>query len=398
MIYFLVGAFLLFLSFRYDYCGKTKGRNQLYLVLLVVLVLIVGLRWRVGADTTRYLFDFYTDTPSLKDLSLDDLMIGSSPLWQLLMSFVYTIGGKFYWVQLIESSLVNILFFKYIKKHCQQIFTCVFFYYISLYFSLNTEAMRAAIGIAVCLYANDYMLDRKWIKAFLLIAIGFLFHPQVGVVALTPLFLSLRISRVSLFIMVLSFFVAYAIQITIGDYLDILENMDNEDIGNKLASYGGNSLYIENRGLGWQIVNQYPLILYSIVGGYFFKSRLPDKLQKLQPFFIMGIIYQIMSLQVFIIYRFAETYKIYTYFYISYAFVELAKSNRFLTKQIAVFRASIIIFPLIISLSYFNMISKYSVRYFPYTSIFNRKIIKKRELHIHTESMNNNSDANIRQY
>ena len=51
MIYLIVIILLLLLSFRYDINGKTEGREQCYLAMLVIFILIAGLRWRLGVDT-----------------------------------------------------------------------------------------------------------------------------------------------------------------------------------------------------------------------------------------------------------------------------------------------------------------------------------------------------------
>ncbi|MBR5039070.1 MAG: EpsG family protein [Prevotella sp.] len=396
MIYFLVAISLVLLSIRYDICEKTKGRNECYLVVLIVIILIAGLRWRVGGDTTRYLGAFYNNTPLLWDLSPEDLPLGGKPLWKLLMSFIYTIGGKFFWIQIIESAFFNILLLMYIKKHCQFIFTCVFFYFISQYLLMNTEVMKAAFSIVICLYANDFFLEKKWIKAYALVAIAALFHPQAILFALTPLFLFLKINRTSLLILFCSFFVGYAIQISIGDYLDMLEYIGDDAVGDKLTSYS-NSDYVESRSLKWQLLNTYPLILYSIVGVYFFKKRPIDQLLKLQPFFIMGLVYQIMSLQVYIIYRVADAYKIYVLMFIANMVVSTTKDCLHVQKQVSLFRSFVLFLPLIISLL-FNTMIRNRVKYFPYTSVFNREIIAKRELHVHSEPMASYSVANKSQY
>ena len=396
MIYFLVAILLVLLSVRYDICEKTKGRNESYLLVLIVLILIAGFRWRVGGDTTRYLGTFYNNTPLLWDLTLDDLALGNKPLWRLLMSFIYTIGGRFFWIQIIESAFVNILLFKYIKKHCQFIFTCLFFYFISQYLLMNTEVMKAAFSIVICLYANDYFLEKRWIKAYMLIVIASLFHPQAIIVAITPLFLYLKINKTSLLILICSFFVGYAIQYSIGDYLDMLEYIGDDAIGDKLNSYG-NSDYVESRSLKWQLWNTYPLILYSIIGVYFFHKRPTDKLLRLQPFFVMGLIYQIMSLQVYIVYRVADAYKIYVLMFISYVVISITKESILLQRRVVFFRSFIIFLPLIISLL-FNTMIRSRVKYNPYTSIFNREIVKKRELHVHDEPMSSFSVANKNQY
>ena len=62
-----------------------------------------------------------------------------------------------------------------------------------MYFYQNMEEMKSAISLAVALYGNDYILEKKWIKAYLLYFVALLFHPSAAFFLLTPLFLFLRL-------------------------------------------------------------------------------------------------------------------------------------------------------------------------------------------------------------
>ena len=127
MIYLVVTILLLFLSFHYDYNEKTKNKDFWYLVCLVTFILIVGLRWRLGVDTPNYIDRFYHEYPTLDKLSWDDFSIGKDPFFVIINSLVKTAGGRFYVVQLIQSTFVNVLIFVYIRRHSSFIFTSLFF-------------------------------------------------------------------------------------------------------------------------------------------------------------------------------------------------------------------------------------------------------------------------------
>lgn len=107
MIYLFILLLLLLLSFRYDINGKKKYRDQCYLILLVIFILVAGLRYRLGTDTIGSLDKFYTETPCVGDISIDYLSI-KYPLWNLLSSLVYTVAGKFFVLQLIQATIVNL--------------------------------------------------------------------------------------------------------------------------------------------------------------------------------------------------------------------------------------------------------------------------------------------------
>lgn len=96
MIYFLVFIFLLFFSLRFDYRSKKTIKNQssttaMY-ISFIMLVLLAGLRYRVGVDTINYT-DEYNDYP----LSYfeDRYQIG----WYVFILLFRSLGLSFYWVQ-----------------------------------------------------------------------------------------------------------------------------------------------------------------------------------------------------------------------------------------------------------------------------------------------------------
>ena len=111
MIYLIVLFLLIILSLRYDIQGKTKNFVFWYRIVLVVFILIAGLRWRLGVDTPNYLENFYYWHPTLDKFSFSEYGLGKDPFYVLINSIVKTLGGRFYIVQLIQASIVNVLIF-----------------------------------------------------------------------------------------------------------------------------------------------------------------------------------------------------------------------------------------------------------------------------------------------
>ena len=104
-----------------------------------------------------------------------------------------------------------------------------------------------------------------------------------------------------------------------------------------------------------------------------------------------------MSLKVYVFYRIADSYKIYILIFLAYTIVTITKDSRLLHKQVALFRTFLLFSPLVLSLL-FNTMVRNRVKYYPYTSVFKREIIRKRELHVHNEPMIEYSCANKNQY
>ena len=88
----------------------------MFLLVEILLILVAGLRYRIGGDTTNYIYSFYHVYPVLEDFSFEDYPIGKDPLYVIINSIVKTLGGRFYVVQLIQSIFVITLTFKYFKK------------------------------------------------------------------------------------------------------------------------------------------------------------------------------------------------------------------------------------------------------------------------------------------
>ena len=69
MIYLVILFLLLILSIHYDICEKTRNRVFWESLILLIFVLLAGLRWRLGIDTTRYLDTYYHDLPTIDKFS-----------------------------------------------------------------------------------------------------------------------------------------------------------------------------------------------------------------------------------------------------------------------------------------------------------------------------------------
>ena len=379
MIYLVLLFILLLLSFIYDINGKVKNRDFWYNVMLVVFILIAGLRWRLGLDTPNYLGSFYYTIPTLDVFSFKRYGIGEKPLWFLLNSVVKTLGLRFYVIQLIHATIVNVLIFKYIKKHSSYIFTCLFFYFTCFcYTEFNMEIMKGSLSIAICLFANDYVLEKKWIKGYMLYLLAFLFHPQTLIVALLPTLYFLRLNKMGLVFILGAFIFGYVAQSVLGEYLDMLEMLD-EDIADRADTYvnsdkfGGqihSSLYI--------LVLIVPWLFYGIVSLWYSKRHgASTQLLQLEPFIILGAIFMVAQMNMHIAYRFVDYFRIYYIIFFAELFVNMMNCCTVLKKNVLYTRAIIIFIPLFLMVGA-NYYRRYK-SYYPYSSVIERKIDTKRE-------------------
>ena len=381
MIYLVVILLILFLSFRYDINGKTKYRDQWYLAILVFLILIAGLRWRIGTDTARYLHAYYVGCPTLASFKMEYfMMIGEDPGWMFLNAIVKSMGLPFFYVQLVHASIINILIFKFIKRHCEYIFTCVFFYFIFAYLGYNFEIMRGSLSIVLCLYANDFILEKKWIKGYILYFVALLFHGQTIVLLLIPLLFFMRLNFMGVVILLSACVLGYIFQSIFSDYIYLIEF--NESIQDKAEGYLSN-----DDGLGG--VSGFGSVLKTLFGTFLFGlfslwyAKKQDKYKNLscmEPMMMLFLLFTLLKLGLRIAYRYEDYFKIYAIVYYSVLFVDLVKMHRKSTVIVAYTRTFLIFSLLIVTmlLTYFNNKKMY-VMYYPYSSVIERHVDKARE-------------------
>lgn len=347
--------------------------------MLIVAILLAGLRWRLMWDTASYLNSFYHIYPSLKEFSLEDYPIGKDPLFVLLNSMVKTIGGRFYVVQLIHAAFVNILIFNYFKKHCHYIFTCLLFYALVAYFNLSMEVMRASMSIVICLYANDYILEKKWIKAYLLLFIALMFHVQTLLIFIVPFLYVLRFNKIGVIFLLSASMLGYILQGNYGSFFELLALGDN--MGNKISAYAESDYFGGQGGnLNNIIVHILPNLLYTLGSLYYIKRvDVNNKMLKFEPLVMIGLVFLFMQISLSIVYRFVDYYVIYFILFYSEVFVEIARKPNRLSKGLAYVKAIMVFFPFFISYVY-SYIGSWTIC--PYSSVIERRIDKNREDHL----------------
>ena len=131
MEYFIIICLLVIQAYYFDFLGKSNNKKLFYNATLIVLILFMGLRYRIGLDTIRYLRYFYVDDPTFDQITFESFIESTyDPFYLLFVSFVKTVFGHFYFVQIFQSAIVNILLFRYFSKHTKYVFSCVLFYFL----------------------------------------------------------------------------------------------------------------------------------------------------------------------------------------------------------------------------------------------------------------------------
>ena len=380
MIYLVVLFLLLLLSVRYDINGKTRAREFWYGFMLVVFILVAGLRWRIGIDTPPYLYNFYHKIPTIDEFLRNNYSIGEDPFWILLNSIVKTMGGRFYVVQLIHASIVNVAIFKFIKKYSDYWFTCLFFYAITCYTTYNMEIMRGSLSIVICLYANDYILEKKWLKGYMLYFLALMFHAQTLIMFILPLFFFLRFNKFGVLAWIGAFLGGIVIMDILSDYMFLFEASDI--IQGKVSAYSESDYGTQKGGLSKILFYIFPMLLYSIASFLLLKYFYSDnRLLKFEPLIAIGVIFMLIRMNIEIAYRYVDYYKIYFVLIFSECFIRMTRRTAFLYHRLTFVRAFALFVPLFLHLSLGYLYKNdYSLRYRPYSSVIEKYVYREREL------------------
>lgn len=378
MLYICILLLLIFLSYKYDIKGAQANKQFWYYFVLAIFVLLAGLRYRIGGDTVEYIDRFYYIYPSLSDFSFEDYPIGRDPLYVLLNSIVKSLGGKFYVLQLILAAFVNILIFKYIKRHTPYVFTGVAFYFLGAFFIFNTEILRGAISIVICLYANDFIMGRKWLRGIILYVIASLFHVQTLVIAFTPLLFFLRFNKKGVVFLIIMFFVSVIMQKYFGVFFNKLEMV--EAVSEKGAYYNEQEGFSQTGNLNFFIVGIIPYVVYILFCVRSLKRKgCYERIKHIEPYLLLGLSFYIVLINNGIANRYVDYYRVYFAILYAETYVCLIKTkSQIITKQTLI-RTFIIFLPmLLLQYGYFTRIGG-GVRYNPYSSVIERKIDPQRE-------------------
>lgn len=374
LIYIVVTVLLLYLSYYYDISGKRVGRDGWYNAVLVFLILIAGLRWRVGTDTIAYLARFYHIYPTLENFAISEYGLGQDPFYALINVIVKTLGGRFYMVQIIQATIVNVLVFKYIKRHSKYIFTCVLFYFFINYLNYNMETMRASISIAICLFGNDYIMEKKWLKGYLLYIIACLFHYQTLVILLLPSLYRIRFNKYGIMLFVAAFVTGFFLKSIIEDYMFLLggneileEKVEDKIYSDRWGDQRGNLNYF----IGVILIKiVYPITAFLIIRKY---SKKQDII-RLEPFVILCVMFVFIQLNISIAFRYVYYFEIYFAIIYSEVFANLLPWLLHKKRQFVV--SLLFFFPVL--LYHFNI--RYSSHlYHPYTSVIEMSVDQEKE-------------------
>lgn len=189
MIYIIVFILMLAGVYAFDIRGYRKMYSVSFWLFFAALVIIAGLRYRIGTDSIIYEAE-YEDFPRLWELGKYKFdSIRYEPGFILFASLPRSISSDFTLLQFFHAIIINLVVFWFILKNTRNRFLCLTLYYLILYFNLNTQVLRESLAVAIFLLSWPFFRDGKWIQYYLLIILAFFFHSSALLLFVLPVFL-----------------------------------------------------------------------------------------------------------------------------------------------------------------------------------------------------------------
>lgn len=188
MIYVVVFILLLIPVVKYDLMAKSGGENKWYYFNLIVLILLAGLRYRVGGDTLMYM-SMYNEWPAFDELKYFDFETALyNPLWYVYTSIPKSISDEFWVFQMIQAVFVNCVFFSFFKKYSPSYyFSAILVYYVGYYCYFNMEIMREILCISILMLMTGWLEEKKYIPYFIGCAVAVAIHFSALIMLVLPL-------------------------------------------------------------------------------------------------------------------------------------------------------------------------------------------------------------------
>lgn len=183
--------FLGMISVILDFEKRIPGRIKIFYfnVLCLLLIVVAAMKTeRTSSDTANYIM-YFKEAPFIQDLKLQGLFsMRLEPGFVILSSVIKSLGGSYHAFFAVEAIIVVGLYRTIILKYSKYKFLSLFVY-ISCYFFMNEiVVLRQGMATALIFYNIENIVERKYVKAILIVIFSSLFHAE-GLIGFLPIIL-----------------------------------------------------------------------------------------------------------------------------------------------------------------------------------------------------------------
>lgn len=389
MLYIVVFSFFIVQAILFDYLKLKTMKSFNYYFSMVILILVAGLRWKVGGDTLTY-HSKYTELPDIFNFTFESVTLGWEPGFLLLAAICKSVTEEFWFFQLVHAAIVNVLLFRFFKKHTPLVFTAIIIYSIFYFFYFNMEIMREILAICIFItFMYPALQSGNYKKYYILNFIVLFFHLSSIILFVFPLLSKSKLDRTGisrLVVLVAGLIIVFSV---FPNVINIFAF--SEKIVDKYETYARYSLSIFGMIYNFIVFGVFPYLLINFNQKYYKELQFKELVF---PFFFVIAVYLSYSGAGRFINYFGPFMMV---FFVNTIYL-LAFHKKF--SQVKVFAICVLLVgPLLFKISYYrtsldhivNGANKYSM-YAPYSSIFNKNDYYEYREVLYRQSMRESSE------
>ena len=191
---FIIPIILILIGYaKYDFPQKKNKGDFLWGVIYVVLVLIIGLRYKVGGDTYNYM-TYFLWIPEIRYWQPFDSS-SFEPGFSFITSVIKTLTDNIYIYQTIISAVMTIMLMDFINRHTEYRFLALLVVYVAVYPYFSTEIVRESLAVCGLLVSYDYLKDKKYLQYFIVCLLLTTIHSSAVVTFLFPIIRHLKFDK-----------------------------------------------------------------------------------------------------------------------------------------------------------------------------------------------------------
>ena len=269
MIYIATIIALLVLVVKYDFAphSKTNKRDLWLRILMIWFICVSGFAYNVGSDIPGYM-DEYDGALWSKIHSFADILMFDDqrqPGWIIVEFVCRAISPDFWLFKMVLAIFLNWTVFRFVKRHSPYPFMSILFYSIILYLHLNFNALRQATAAGFFLLGYDYIIDKKWVKYYIMAFMAYMFHSSALVLFVFPLLTLLKLNKKTILISV-AVLVAVVAASLMSDLQEIAYNFflfQGEAVSEDLIDKA--DLYLGDKAISGRDILNFNGIIFALI-------------------------------------------------------------------------------------------------------------------------------------
>ena len=368
--------------YKFDFNqNATKGNNLLYGFIFILMVLMSGFAYRVGADFVNYVYEFESDYLGALDVNLFQLS-NRQPGWVLLNYFLYITTKNFYVLKLIQAVFFQYAVFITIKRFTPYRYTTLLLFFVFLFPQANFNVLRESFSIGFFLLGLPSLIEKNFKVYYLYILMSVLFHYGSIPLLFLPLIYLIDFKSPRKVIIISAILFIVAIGVSKLNITNVLLRLIASTNSNELSSISEYYLLTDKyEVVGVSNIGKLFLFFFINVFPLFYLSGKDNYiLKRLIPLAFVYVFVDLLNYIIPILYRYKDyTYLLYhivlSFFLVDYSVNRLRKHLLLICVLFSVYLYSI--------RSYFSVNEFYGekllVQYYPYYSVVSKGVSPIRE-------------------